>query len=76
MEATDRLLNTWLAHMKITGIMEKSNEIARSMAQLMKVGQLQAISKQFSKELIKVRTTFVRCREWTHAYEHVLLLVL
>ena len=37
--------------------MQKSNEVARSMAQLMKVGQLQAISGQFSKELIKVKAT-------------------
>ncbi len=43
-----------LANVKITGIMQKSNEVARSMAQLMKVGQFQAISAQFSKELIKV----------------------
>jgi hypothetical protein len=39
---------------KITGIMQKSNEVARSMAQLMKVGQFQSVSAQFSKELIKV----------------------
>lgn len=34
--------------------MQKSNEVARSMAQLMKVEQLQAVTTQFSKELIKV----------------------
>ena len=34
--------------------MQKSNEVARSMAQLMKVGQFQSVSAQFSKELIKV----------------------
>ncbi|CAF1514424.1 unnamed protein product [Adineta steineri] len=43
-----------IANIKITGIMQKSNEVARSMAQLMKVGQFQAISAQFSKELIKM----------------------
>ncbi len=43
-----------LANVKITGIMQKSNEVARSMAQLMKVEQFQAVSAQFSKELIKV----------------------
>jgi hypothetical protein len=43
-----------LANLKITGIMQKSNEVARSMAQLMKVAQFQSISEQFSKELIKV----------------------
>lgn len=44
-----------VANVRITGIMQKSNEVARSMAQLMKVGQLQSISAQFSKELIKVK---------------------
>ncbi len=34
--------------------MQKSNEVARSMAQLMKVEQFQAVSAHFSKELIKV----------------------
>ena len=34
--------------------MQKSNEVARSMAQLMKVGQFQSVSAEFSKELIKV----------------------
>lgn len=34
--------------------MQKSNEVARSMAQLMKVEQFQAVSGQFTKELIKV----------------------
>ncbi len=45
---------SFIANVKITGIMQKSNEVARSLAQLMKVGQFQAISAQFSKELIKV----------------------
>ena len=48
------VLSYFQAHMKITGIMQKSNEIARSMAQLMKVSQLQSVSSQFTKELIKV----------------------
>ena len=45
---------TSVANVKITGIMQKSNEVARSMAQLMRVGEFQAVSAQFSKELIKV----------------------
>jgi len=47
-----------LANVKITGIMQKSNEVARSMAQLMKVEQFQTVSAQFTKELIKVNEYF------------------
>jgi len=46
----------FLANVKITGIMQKSNEVARSMAQLMKVEQFQSISEEFSRELVKVKT--------------------
>lgn len=38
--------------------MQKSNEVARSMAQLMKVEQFQTVSAQFTKELIKVNEYF------------------
>lgn len=34
--------------------MQKSNEISRSMAAIMKVEELQAVSSEFSKELMKV----------------------
>lgn len=54
LDSIDNAVKNQLAHMKITGIMQKSNEIARSMAQLMKVGQFQSISAQFSRELIKL----------------------
>ncbi|CAF3321125.1 unnamed protein product [Rotaria socialis] len=54
LDTIDNGVKNQLANVKITGIMQKSNEIARSMAQLMKVGQLQAITAQFSKEFIKM----------------------
>ncbi|CAF0918361.1 unnamed protein product [Rotaria sp. Silwood1] len=54
LDTIDNAVKNQLANVKITGIMQKSNEIARSMAQLMKVGQLQAITTQFSKEFIKM----------------------
>ncbi|CAF0894838.1 unnamed protein product [Adineta steineri] len=54
LDTIDNAVKNQLANIKITGIMQKSNEVARSMAQLMKVGQFQAISAQFSKELIKM----------------------
>ncbi len=43
-----------LANVKITGVMQKSGEIAHSLSELMKVEQLQGISEQFSRELMKV----------------------
>jgi len=38
--------------------MQKSGEIARSLSELIKIEQLQGISEQFSKELIKVEIFF------------------
>ena len=49
-----RRVNHCLANVKLTGIMQTSATIAHSLAELMKVEQLQAISAQFSSELIKV----------------------
>jgi len=54
LDTIDNAVKNQLANLKITGIMQKSNEVARSMAQLMKVQQFQAISAQFTKELIKM----------------------
>jgi division protein CdvB (Snf7/Vps24/ESCRT-III family) len=55
LDTIDNVVKNQLANVKITGIMQKSNEVARSMAQLMKVEQFQSVSAQFSKELIKVK---------------------
>ncbi|CAF0807819.1 unnamed protein product [Rotaria sordida] len=54
LDTIDNAVKNQLANVKITGIMQRSNEVARSMAQLMKVGQLQTVASQFSKELIKM----------------------
>ncbi|CAF1605180.1 unnamed protein product [Adineta ricciae] len=54
LDTIDNAVKNQLANVKITGIMQKSNEVARSMAQLMKVGQFQSVAGQFSKELIKM----------------------
>ncbi|UJR38232.1 hypothetical protein I4U23_030905 [Adineta vaga] len=54
LDTIDNAVKNQLANIKITGIMQKSNEVARSMAQLMKVGQFQSVAGQFSKELIKM----------------------
>jgi len=49
-----------LANVRITGVMQKSSEIAHSLSELMKVEQLQGISEEFSKELMKVNSVFIR----------------
>lgn len=49
-----RRLSLHLANVRLTGIMQKSSEIARSLSELMKVEQFQSISQEFSKELTKV----------------------
>jgi hypothetical protein len=50
----NNLILNLLANVKITGVMQKSGEIAHSLAELMKVEQLQSVSEQFSKELMRV----------------------
>lgn len=42
------------ANVRLTGIMQKSSEIAHSLSELMKVEQFQSVSQEFSKELMKV----------------------
>lgn len=44
----------FLANVRLTGVMQKSAEIAQSMSALMQVEQLQGVSQQFSQELMKV----------------------
>jgi hypothetical protein len=44
----------FLANVRLTGVMQKSTEIARSLSELMKVEQFQSISEEFSRELTKV----------------------
>ena len=47
------ILNS-LANVRLTGVMQKSSEIARSLSELMKVEQFQSISEEFTRELTKV----------------------
>ncbi len=54
------LWNAFLANVRLTGVMQKSAEIAQSLSELMKVEQMQAVSQQFSQELMKVRERFLR----------------
>ncbi|CAF1554685.1 unnamed protein product, partial [Adineta steineri] len=54
LDTIDNAVKNQLTNVKLTGIMQKSSEIAHSLAELMKVEQFQSISEQFSKELIKM----------------------
>jgi hypothetical protein len=48
-------IKSLLANVRLTGVMQKSSQIAQSLSELMKVEQFQSVSEEFSKELIKVK---------------------
>ncbi|CAF1592975.1 unnamed protein product [Rotaria magnacalcarata] len=54
LDTIENAVRTQLINVKLTGIMQRSADVARSMSELMKVEQFQSISEQFSKELIKM----------------------
>lgn len=48
-----------LANVRLTGVMQKSADIAQSLSALMQVEQLQGVSQQFSQELVKVSSSLM-----------------
>ncbi|CAF3155668.1 unnamed protein product [Rotaria sp. Silwood2] len=54
LDIIDNAVKNQLTNVKLSGIMQTSAEVARSMSELMKLEQFQSISEQFSKELVKM----------------------
>ncbi|CAF3495204.1 unnamed protein product [Rotaria socialis] len=54
LDTIENAVRTQLTNVKLTGIMQRSADVTRSMSELIKVEQFQSISEQFSKELIKM----------------------
>ncbi|CAF1175061.1 unnamed protein product [Rotaria sordida] len=54
LDTIDNAVKNQLTNVRLTGVMQISTEVARSMSELMKVEQLQSVSQQFSQELIKM----------------------
>lgn len=56
---TEENIDLLLANVRLTGVMQKSSEIAQSISSLMKVEQMQGISQQFSQELMRVIDPYI-----------------
>ena len=58
-DVSERMVRFVLANVRLTGVMQKSADIAQSLSALMQVEQLQGVSQQFSQELVKVSSSLM-----------------
>lgn len=54
LDSIEMAVKTQLTNVRLTGVMQTSSEIAQSLSELMKVEQLQAVSREFTEELIRM----------------------